>query len=68
MADLCTSSRRVCQISERHSGGNQLVVTGLHGGGHTAQLWDNMDDGHPRATDHGMSFTLKTEASPGALV
>lgn len=58
MADFCTSSRPVCPVSEGHSGGNQLVVAGLHGGGHTAQLWDHVDAGHPRASDHGTNLTL----------
>lgn len=58
MADLCTSSRPVCPVSEGHPGGDQLVVTGLHGGGHTAQLRDHVDAGHPRATDHGTTHSL----------
>lgn len=57
MADLCTSSGRVCPVSECHSQRNQLVVTGLHGGGDTAQLWDLMDAGHLRATHHGTNLT-----------
>lgn len=58
MAVFCTSSGPVCPVSEGHSGGNQLVVAGLHGGGHTAQLWDHMDAGHPWASDHGTNLTL----------
>lgn len=54
MADLCTSRGPVCPVSEGQSGGSQLVVTGLHGCGHTAELWDHMDAGHLRATDHGI--------------
>lgn len=66
MADICTSSRRVGRVSEGQSGGHQLVVTGLHGGGHPAELWDHMDAGHPRASDHGTELGLKTETSQGA--
>lgn len=53
MADLCTSSRPVRQVPGGLSGANQLVVPGLHGGGHPAQLRDHVDAGHPRAADHG---------------
>ena len=58
MADFRSSSGPVCPVSESLSGGNQLVVTGLHGSGHTAQLWDHMDAGHPRATDHSTKLGL----------
>lgn len=67
MDDLCTSSRPVRPVSKGQSGGNQLVVTGLHAGGHTGQLWDHMDAGHPRATVLGTKLTdTVTEASPAA--
>ncbi len=59
MADICTSSGPVCPVSEGHSGGNQLVVAGLHGGGHTTQLHDHMDAGHLRASAHGTNRTLR---------
>lgn len=63
MADLCTSSRPVRPVFDGQFGGDQLAVTGLHGGGHTSQLWVHMDAGHPRSADHG---TKLIEASPAA--
>lgn len=67
MADFCTSSRPVCPISGGQSGTNQLVVNGLHGGDHTAHLWDHMDDGHPRASDHGTKLCDNWATSSSSL-
>lgn len=58
MADLCTSSRPVGPVPQGWSGGNQLVVNDLHGGGHTRQLWDHMDAGHRGTTGHGTNYKL----------
>ena len=57
MADLCPSSRPVCRVPAGLPRCDQLVVTSLHGGGHTAQLRDHLDAGHRRAAGHGMNST-----------
>ena len=55
MAHLRTGSRPVSPVPEGLSGGHQLVVAGLHRGGHSAQLWDDLDAGHRWVTDDGRS-------------
>lgn len=53
MAYLCTSGRPVRPVPKGHFGRYKLVITGLHGGGYSAQLWHYLDAGHPWAPDLG---------------
>lgn len=53
MAYLCTSGEPVCPVPESYSGRDQLAITGLHGGGHTAQLCNHLDAGYSWTEDNG---------------